>query len=57
MSDDATGQPPDHGIPDEACDAQPKGYPTSDRLQSETAPAERGGNKHAPKHSHEPEKK
>jgi hypothetical protein len=41
-----------HGVPDAAGDAQPMGLPSSDRHESETAPAENGGNADAPKHDH-----
>jgi hypothetical protein len=30
-----------HGIPEDATKAQPKGYPNSDRHETETAPAEK----------------
>lgn len=54
---DTPGQPtPDHGVPDGATDAEPKGMPTAARHESETAAHEKGGNASAgAKHSHSPE--
>jgi hypothetical protein len=49
---DSSAATPAHGIPDGACDAEPKGLPTSDRHHTETSAAERGGNADAEKHRH-----
>ena len=46
------GPIPDHGVPDQACDAEPTGLPTSDRHHTETTPADRGGSAETPKHDH-----
>ena len=45
----------DHEVPDGALDAEPKGWPTSDRQRSETAHHERGDKPSAPKHTYGPE--
>ena len=45
----------DNAVPDGALDAEPKGSPTSDRHQSETAHHERSDKPSAPKHTYGPE--
>jgi hypothetical protein len=51
---DAGGAIHQHGVPVDASDEEPTGYPTSDRHHSETAPSEKGGSAAAPKHEHLP---